>query len=348
MLHTTLELNKIHCGDALEVLQTLPSGSANCIVTSPPYYALRDYGVAGQIGGEQTPELYIDALVGVFMECHRVLRADGTMWVVIGDSYANSGRGWGGKNDLYSRKVQPLASFAAKFTKPHKISGYKCKDLIGIPWMLALELRRRGWYLRQDIIWHKPNPMPESVRDRCTKAHEYVFLLTKSPKYWFDHEATLEPAAYDGRKKMTHGGSKKYAENTATVSKMEIVAQSIFKGGAQRWPNTIGYSVKDGSTGLRPQHHGVNICVDRPARNRRSVWTVPTCPFRGTHFATFPPALISTCIAAGCPPGGVVLDPFVGAGTTAMVALELGRNYVGIELNPEYIKIAEGRVREMD
>ena len=196
-----MELNTIYTGDALKELRKFPSESVDCIVTSPPYYCLRDYNVAGQIGLENSPQKFIKNLVKIFMECRRVLKNDGTMWIVIGDSYAGSGRGWGGKNDLYSRKIQPKSSYATLFSKPKKIQNYKNKDLIGIPWMLAFELRNAGWYLRQDIIWHKPNPMPESVRDRCTKAHEYLFLLTKSAKYHFDHKAMLEPAKYDGQKK---------------------------------------------------------------------------------------------------------------------------------------------------
>jgi DNA modification methylase len=312
----TAELNKIHCGDSLEVLKYLPNESVNCIVTSPPYYALRDYGVSGQIGLEQSPEQYVENLTAVFSECKRVLKEDGTMWVVIGDSYAGSGRGWGGKNDLYSRKIQPLASFATQFSKPHKINGYKSKDLIGIPWLLALSLRNDGWYLRQDIIWHKPNPMPESVTDRCTKAHEYIFLLTKSPKYYFNHAAILEPAKYDNRKKLERSPSKKYLAGGTGIG-----VQSLAKGG-YRWQSVDGQFV----------------------RNRRDVWCVSTRAFKGAHFATFPPDLIRPCISAGCPPNGVVLDCFMGAGTTALVARECGCNYIGIELNPDYIKIAEERL----
>ena len=213
---------------------------------------------------------------------------------------------------------------------------------MGTPWALAFALRAGGWYLRQDIIWHKPNPMPESIRDRCTKAHEYVFLLSKSAKYYFNHAAMLEPARYDGRKKMTHGGSAKYLNNAAGIT-----TQNISKGGRERWPNQLrGYASKGGATGLAAQHHGNNIAT-YPARNKRSVWTVPTRAFKGAHFATFPPDLIRTCIGAGCPPGGVVLDPFMGAGTTAVVARELGMNYVGVELNSEYVALAEKRLEKM-
>ena len=241
------------------------------------------------------------------------------MWVVIGDSYAGSGRGVGGVNKKGEKQLK--ASYTGEFLKPYKLAGYKNKDLMGIPWTLALALRSGGWYLRQDIIWHKPNPMPESIRDRCTKAHEYVFLFSKSAKYYFNHAAILEPALYDGRKKMTHSGSVKYHNNASGQ-----VTQNVSKGGRERWPNQISAL---------------------PARTKRSVWTVPTRAFKGAHFATFPPDLIRTCIEAGCPSGGIVLDPFMGAGTTAVVAQELGMNYVGVELNGEYVKIAEERVKKM-
>jgi DNA modification methylase len=312
-----MELNTIYTGDALRILRKLPTESVDCVVTSPPYYCLRDYNAIGQIGLEKTPEAYIKNLKSVFMECRRVLKKEGTMWIVIGDSYAGSGRGWSGKNDLYSRKIQPKASFATQFSKPHKLPNHKNKDLIGIPWMLAFTLRNAGWYLRQDIIWSKPNPMPESVRDRCTKAHEYIFLLSKSPKYYFNHAAMLEPAKYDGHKATTHAGSAKYHNNVTGLS-----TQSLSKGGRNRW------QMKDGEF----------------MRNKRSVWVVPTRPFKGAHFATFPVDLVKTCIQAGCPIDGVVLDPFMGAGTTALVARELGSNYIGIELNAEYIEMAEKRL----
>jgi len=336
MQRMTVELNKIYCGDALETLRQLPEESMNCIVSSPPYYGLRNYCVDGQIGLEPTPEQYIQRLTEVFMECMRVLKKDGTMWIVIGDSYAGSGRG---KGDINKKGIQQKASYVGEFCKPYHLDGYKGKDLMGIPWALAFALRAGGWYLRQDIIWHKPNPMPESIRDRCTKAHEYVFLFSKSAKYYFDHNAILEPAKYDGRKKMTHEGSAKYLNDAAGIT-----TQNVSKGGRERWPNKLrGYVSKDGGTGFPDQHHGSNIPT-LPARNKRSVWTVATKGYKGAHFATFPPALIRTCIEAGCTLGGVVLDPFMGAGTTAVVAKELGRDYVGIELNDDYVRLAQERL----
>jgi len=294
---TNFPLNKILCGDALAVLRGFPSECVDCVVTSPPYYGLRDYGVAGQLGLEETPEAYIERLADVFDELRRVLRKDGTVWVNVGDSYA-------GKS-------------------PHQTSptrgGLKRKDLIGIPWALAFELRRRGWYLRQAIIWHKPNPMPESVKDRCTKSHEYIFLLSKRPKYYFDYEAIQELAAYDGRQDTVFKGSDKYAGSGTGHQ-----AQSFAANGHERW-----------------QKNENNEFV----RNKRDVWTVPTRAETESHFAVFPQALIADCIKAGCKPGGVVLDMFMGSGTTAVVAKKLERNFAGIELNPEYVKIAERKLR---
>jgi DNA modification methylase len=247
---------------------------------------LRDYGNNKQIGLEKNPDEFIAELVDVFREIKRVLRDDGTLWVNMGDSYAGGIKG----GDL-------------------KSSGLKSKDLVGIPWMLAFALRADGWYLRQDIIWHKPNPMPESVRDRCTKAHEYVFLLSKSDKYYFDTEAMQEPSAGLGKTKIRFGG-KKYGDS-----------------------DDPKHATKSG-----------NEYTDSGTRNKRSVWSITAKPFKGAHFATFPPALIEPCILAGCPEGGVVIDPFFGAGTTGLVAQRHGREWIGCELNPEYAAIAQTRI----
>jgi DNA modification methylase len=309
-----MEKNKIYIGDAVKILSAFPSGSVDCCVTSPPYYGLRDYNASGQIGLEDTPAAYVARLIEVFDEVYRVLKPSGTFWLNIGDSYAGSGRG---KGDINRKGLhQPESS---KFDKPYKLDGYKNKDLIGIPWMLAFALRDRGWYLRQEIIWHKPNPMPESVRDRCTKSHESLFLLTKQPKYYFSHKEMLEPAMYDGRKKLAKKPSRKYLQSNTGAP-----MQSLVKGGGERWRKIDGQFV----------------------RNKRDVWTIPTRPFKGAHFATFPPDLIKPCVLAGCPVDGVVLDPFFGAGTTGLVATELGRSYIGIDINIEYCKIAAERLNE--
>jgi len=346
-------------GDVRERLAELADGSVDCVVTSPPYWGLRDYGTASwdggdstcdhqgkpmatkasinrncgtgndvknatarefykdvcgkcganlvdsQIGLEQTPDEYVAEMVAVFREVRRVLKDDGTLWLNLGDSYSGSGKG-------------PAGNLGAKHNErhlEHKHSaivpeGLKPKDLIGIPWRVAFALQADGWWLRQDIIWHKPNPMPESVTDRCTKAHEYLFLLTKSAKYRFDHHAIQEPAKWSddkraGKGRLTYDGKRQGEQGTG---------QEAF------------VAIKD-------------------MRNRRSVWTVATKPFRGAHFATFPPQLIEPCILAGCPEEGTVLDPFFGAGTTGLVAQRHNRRWIGCELNPEYAEIARKRIQ---
>ena len=304
----------VHVGDCLESMRKMPDQSVNCCVTSPPYFGLRDYGMPGQLGLEATPEKFVQALVAVFREVRRVLRDDGTLWLNLGDSYARApgkgGSGPGGKNREWYGENYGQARGA------EIPAGLKPKDLIGIPWRVAFALQADGWYLRQDIIWHKPNPMPESVRDRCTKAHEYIFLLSKSPSYFFDSEAVREGAV-----RPTGGRAATFDRGGNAVSQHVIPGQSAAQHRADRGPVP--------NTGKR---------------NRRSVWTVPPKPFKGAHFATFPPDLIEPCILAGCPEGGVVLDPFGGSGTTAGVALKHGRNPIICELNPEYAAMIDDRV----
>ena len=308
----------VHVGDCLQSLRDMPDQSIHCCVTSPPYFGLRDYGVDGQIGLEQTPDQYIAKLVEVFREVRRVLADNGTLWLNIGDSYAANGRsglntGWAERTKEYAgggHRAEPSRHRGEKRVP----DGLKQKDLIGIPWMLAFALRADGWYLRQDIIWHKPNPMPESVRDRCTKAHEYIFLLSKSERYFFDSEAMKEPAV-----------SEKPAGN-----KRHKYADAYNAGTSEEHRTKAGLLALTG--------------VEWETRNRRSVWTVATKPYKGAHFATFPPALIEPCILAGCPEGGTVLDPFGGSGTTAGVALAHGRNAVLCELNEEYAALVPDRV----
>ena len=308
-------MNKIFVGDCIEIMNSLEPGSVNCCVTSPPYWGLRDYGHDGQIGLEQTPEAYVAKMVDVFRAVRRVLRDDGTVWLNLGDSYVGpNNTNNGGNANFGSQPGRDVKS--AKDTW----SGLKPKNLVGIPWRVAFALQADGWYLRQDIIWHKPNPMPESVTDRCTKSHEYIFLLSKQAKYYYDNEAVKEDAMYDGRKDTVMKGSAKY-ENGYVPN---TTAKTMAPRGHDRWQKD-----EAGNYG----------------RNRRSVWTVATHPYSGAHFATFPPALITPCILAGCPAGGVVLDPFMGAGTTALVAATHGRQYIGCELNPEYAELAETRLQ---
>jgi len=265
---------KILVGDVRDKLSELPEASVRCVVTSPPYWGLRDYGQEDQLGAEDTPELYVQNLVEIFREVRRVLADDGTVWLNIGDSYVGTGHKGDARDPKYGEGRN-----GQKIALNNKVAGLKSKDLIGIPWKVAFALQADGWYLRQDIIWSKPNAMPEPVRDRCTRSHEYVFLLSKSRTYFYDHEAVKE-------------------------------------------------STTDGSA----------------LRNRRDVWSINTQPFKGAHFAVFPEALVEPCVLAGSEVGDVVLDPFCGSGTTGVVAQRLGRDFVGVELNPEYAEIALKRI----
>lgn len=323
----TPQLNTVHNCDALRLLGNMASNSVNCVVTSPPYWGLRDYGVNGQIGLEPTLKEFIDTLVVLFREVRRVLRPDGTCWVNMGDSYNSSPAGSASKEYIVDQ-TKGDGAFARRFRNNHagtlniesdarqkagwKIPGLKPKDLVGQPWRLAFALQDDGWWLRQDIIWAKPNPLPEGVTDRCTKAHEYIFLLTKSERYWYEADAIREPAEdrpFAGKELKTITPN-----NTAWLNN-------------QYAPGASGYG------------HNPN------GRNKRSVWTVSPEPFSEAHFATFPTKLIEPMILAGCPVGGVVYDPFMGSGTTALVARQHGRNYIGSELNPDYVAIARERLR---
>ena len=308
---------RILTGDCIEQMRTLPDASVQCCVTSPPYWGLRDYGHDGQIGLEETPKAYVARMVEVFREVRRVLRDDGTCWVNLGDSYCGGGgyapdapcnkrraegESWGAMNAFSTREGEARKKSRPGYTPP----GLKPKDLVGIPWRVAFALQADGWWLRQDIIWAKPNPMPESVRDRCTKAHEYVFLMTKSERYFYDAEAVSE---------------------AATCERMR---------GPALHPDTVS---TNGNSGLaRREFTGT--------RNRRSVWTITTKPYRGAHFAVMPEALVEPCIKAGSQEGSLILDPFTGSGTVGAVAVRLGRQFVGCELNPEYVKLAEQRIGE--
>ena len=308
-------MNNIEFGDCRETMRRWKEQGikAQTCVTSPPYFGLRDYGHDEQIGLEETPEEYIKAMVEVFRCVWDVLEDDGTLWLNIGDSYCNS-NGFARASPEYQREGRNnMPANDRKLDKLHE-TGLKTKDLIGIPWMLAFALRSDGWYLRQDIIWHKPNPMPESVSDRCTKAHEYIFLMSKSQKYYYDADAISEPSVHYGSDKRSDMGNIRYEGK-----------------------RTQGDAASNG------QQSFVTVNENR---NKRSVWTVTTKPYAGAHFAVFPSDLIEPCIMAGAPVGGIVLDPFMGSGTTAQVAQNLGRQYIGCELNPAYMELQNIRTAQ--
>ena len=295
-------------GDVRQQLAQIESGTVQTCVTSPPYWGLRDYGNDGQIGLEESPEAFVQNLVKVFQEVKRVLKDDGTLWLNLGDSYSGSGKGPAGNlgktHDERNMETKHSAIVPA---------GLKPKDLVGIPWRVAFALQADGWYLRQDIIWAKPNVMPESVRDRCTKSHEYIFLLTKSPKYYYDHVAIKEP-----------------------------VAASSLKRAESGWKSDRP-SAKVGKEGIDIEVMGKRF-VNPEGRNKRDVWFIPTASFKGAHFAVMPEALVEPCVLAGSKEGDIVLDPFTGSGTVGVVALKHGRNFLGVELNPEYAEIAYKRI----
>ncbi len=340
---------KILEGNVLETLKDVPACSVQCAVTSPPYYGLRDYGVDGQIGLEETPEAYVEKLVQVFREVRRVLKDDGTLWLNLGDSYNGSGKG--ANADGSAGKAGKINSGSkgtqlGTFTKSN-VEGLKPKDLIGIPWMVAFALRADGWFLRQDIIWNKPNPMPESVTDRCTKAHEYIFLLSKSKTYYYDQDAIREPYAEASLPRALRGTSEnnKWVEgapgSTAhTISQPRKNVRKQFEkehgGGGSGLKGHSGYKAADG-----------RLLINPLGRNKWSVWEVPTVAYKEAHFATFPPDLIQPCILAGSKEGDTVLDPFNGSGTTGEVSIKHNRNYIGCELNPDYVRLSKRRLSKV-
>ena len=307
-------VNKIEFGDCRETMRRWKQQGikAQTCVTSPPYYGLRDYGHEGQLGLEETPEQYITAMVEVFRCVWDVLEDDGTLWLNIGDSYARTAGDDSTKQTDGGLKTGRTGKSAQLFKKGNNQppEGIKAKDLIGIPWMMAFALRADGWYLRQDIIWHKPNPMPESVTDRCTKAHEYIFLMSKSQKYYYDADAIKEQST--SKSEGIRFGGNKYGDD-----------------------DDPKFATKSG-----------NVSKEYDKANKRSVWTVTTKPYAGAHFAVFPSDLIEPCILAGAPVGGIVLDPFMGSGTTAQVAQNLGRQYIGCELNPDYCQLQNIRTAQ--
>lgn len=314
-------------GDCIDVMSTMPAQSVNCCVTSPPYYGLRDYGVNGQIGLEKSPDEFVAKMVQVFRGVHRVLRDDGTLWVNLGDSYSSQAG---------QRKETDRAGIKQQSNTPSSRAPSRCvpelgaKQLIGIPWRVAFALQADGWILRSDIIWHKPNPMPESVTDRCTKSHEYIFLLSKSPKYYFDQDAIKEPAICGANGSLFHSG--KTGEHQ--------LGRSSTKPRPSKKRGEF-----NGKTNALPGQEAFRAVVDY--RNKRSVWTVQTYSYAEAHFATFPPNLIRPCILAGCPKGGTVLDVFGGSGTTGEVSEQEGRNSILIELNPDYVTLARRRTQQL-
>lgn len=347
----------IHHGDALTVLRSLPDESVQCVVTSPPYFGLRDYGVAGQLGLEARPdclgwatgapcgECYLCRMLAVMREVRRVLRRDGTLFLNMGDSYVasvcgiKSGgvSGASGLHGVSSTKYRKTLASGHGQAVDKTRCGLKPKNLIGMPWRLALAMQADGWWLRSDVIWHKPNPMPSSVKDRPTVAHEYLFLLTKSGRYHYDHEAVQEPSA----------GPADAPRNRWDTKTNEIPGQKPQKrttrhkvpGGWDTGPGGHGAFHREGRGD--PEYRET---PDVSTRSLRSVWSIPTYPYPDAHFATFPPGLVRPCILAGCPVGGVVLDPFCGSGTTGLVARQLGREFIGVELNPDYIRMAVRRI----
>ena len=329
-----IEKNKVYLGDAITTIKSFPDESVDCVITSPPYYGLRDYGVTGQIGLEESPEQYIAKLVELFRDVRRVLKRNGTCWVNLGDSYC----GTGDKGEWKDPK-NPNGRNGQGVSRNKIVDGCKRKDLIGIPWMFAFAMRADGWYLRQDIIWSKPNPMPESVTDRCVKSHEYIFLFSKTQKYYFDYEAIQEEALtqndprigkreeYNGKRDGKDGEGQRAFVSLKTKPRTKNAQYDGQK------TNTIHQRREDGET---------YECY--VVRNKRDVWTVNTKPNPEAHFATYPEELITPCVLAGCPEGGIVLDPFMGSGTTGIVARKLDRNYIGVELNPEYQRMAKRRI----
>ena len=337
-------------GDAAEKLRELPSESVQCCVTSPPYWGLRDYGCSGQIGLEPTLNEFISRLVDVFREVRRVLKKDGTAWVNMGDAYAGSGLSGGTSAAENTGTIVHRGAIGKGRMSP---AGLKPKDLIGQPWMLAFALRADGWWLRQDIIWHKPNPMPESITDRCTKVHEYLFLLSKSERYFFDAEAIKEPVTGNSHAR-GYGVNPKAKWKTPDgwdTSSGNGGHGTIHREGREKrkipGKNSRMNSAKN--VGGRPpqarQNESFSAAVKGlvETRNKRTVWTVATFPCKEAHFATYPPALITPCILAGSRPGDTIIDPFGGSGTTGQVALEHGRKAILIELNPDYIPLIERR-----
>lgn len=355
-------MNRTEFGDCREIMRKWAADGVRVqtCVTSPPYFGLRDYGVDGQLGAEKTPDEYVTAMVEVFRGVRDVLADDGTLWLNLGDSYAGS---WGAQsrgNTTGEAKSKLEGSFmlSARQIISHPLGqtgtgslkntpGLKQKDLIGIPWRVAFALQADGWYLRQDIIWAKPNPMPESVRDRCTKAHEYLFLLSKSPKYYFDNDAISEPVAESSLVRLNKPTLDQQIGSGRGPGKTNGNMKAVLKGRGGKNAFRGQGRMRDGNGPANRDGRDMAAVGAGITRNRRSVWTISTKPFKGAHFATFPPDLIEPCILAGSRPGDIVLDPFMGSGTTAGVAIKHGRQYLVCELNQEYGLLHEARIKKI-
>ena len=345
-----VSVSRIIIGDCLTVLSTLESGSVQMCVTSPPYFGLRRYlpenhpDAAHEIGTEATPELYVAAMVDVFRLVRDALADDGTIWINIGDSYTPVNQGENARPRIETmtgiQVGNPHSDIRTKKESIRAIAamGLKAKDLIGIPWMLAFALRADGWYLRQDIIWAKPNPMPESVRDRCTKSHEYIFLLSKSAKYYYDADAIAEPLSYSSIERLSQPRIGDQVGSDRVPGKTNGNMKAVFRAS--------GTYNEDSGRNDGNRHPSGGYVTGAETRNKRSVWTVATQPYAEAHFATFPPDLIEPCILAGSKPGDMVLDPFGGSGTVGQVCESLGRQWLLIELNPAYAKLAAARTAQ--
>ena len=331
-------MNKLLIGDCREILPTLPSNSIQCIVTSPPYYRLRDYGTQGQIGQEDSVEQYVNNLVCVFRDARRILKNDGTLWLNLGDSYAGSGKGRNhdgkqGKLSNGSKEEKHTGRHIGLLQKTPASNGLKPKDLIGVPWRVAFALQSDGWYLRQDIIWNKPNAMPESIKDRCVKSHEYIFLLSKERNYYFDYKAIQENSSTFENRLPGIVRNREYNYNSKLNS---LSARYGFRRNDKRDPMKQNYPQKR----LNRKDNGYDITK----RNKRDVWSINTFPYKGAHFAIFPPSLIRPCILAGSKEGDIILDPFFGSGTTGEVATLLNRKWLGIEINENYKNLYKERL----
>lgn len=321
---------KLCHGDCLNTLKQMPAESIDCVVTSPPYWSLRDYSTTGQIGLEPTIQEYIDVITEIFSEVKRVLKNDGTLWLNMGDSYAGGGRGGNSAIHNHEHSTKGICGVVP--------TGLKPKDLIGMPWRIAFALQADGWYLRSDIIWHKPNPMPESVTDRPTKSHEYIFLMSKSSKYFYDAEAIMEPVSKNTHLRISQNVAAQIGSDRAHAGgKTNGNMKAVIRTPKQQEP---GKGIKNNDS------FNNATCLPVIERNKRTVWTIPTQGFSEAHFATFPVNLIYPCIKAGCRPGGIVLDPFMGSGTTAIVAERLNREWIGIEINADYLDIAVDRIKK--